>query len=116
MRFARMHAGGKCVQSADPMGQPVLHQKIQRAISHRRLVPEPLGGKPLQHVIGTQRAMFFQKDLQHPKADRRQLDTLRLRQRLGPRQYVIAAMPVIMPGKGHVRRAGAAGAIVGMGV
>lgn len=116
MRLARMHAGGKGVQAADAMGQPVLHQKIQRAIGHRGLVAEPFRRQPLQHVIGPQRAVLFQQDFQNPAAHWCQLHPLRQRQRLAPRQHVIGAGAVVMPGKGHLWRCGATGASVGMGM
>ncbi len=116
MRLARMHAGGKGIQAADAMGEPVLHQKIQRAIGHRGLIAEPFGRQPLQHIIGPQRAVFLQQDFQHPATHRRQLHPLCQGQRLAPRQHVIGAVAVVMPGKGHLWRRGATGAGVGMGV
>jgi hypothetical protein len=104
MRLARMGAGGKGVQPLDAVRQPVFHQKLQRAVCHRRLVAEPLGRQPSQHVIGPQRAVVLQEDFQHPAAHRRQPRTGRFGHRLGTDQRIRRAMGVVMRSEGRIGR------------
>lgn len=115
MRLAHMGAGGKGVQALDAVGKTLIDQKLQRAIGDGGLVAEPLGGKAGQHVIGPQRAVFFQQYLQHPLAHRGQPRAGGQSDRLGPRQGIAGAKVMVMRSKGQIgcRTAGTVG--MGMG-
>ena len=103
MRLARVHAGGEGVQPADAVGKPLFHKELQRAIGDRRLVAEAVGGQPVQHVIGPQRAVCLQQDLQRAAAHRGQprrrsaAVSASARASTSPR-----AMGVVMRGKGQI--------------
>lgn len=114
MVFAHMGAGGKGVQALDAMGKALIHQKLQRAVGDGRLVAEAFGGKAGEDVIGPQRLVFLQQDLQNPAADRGHSGAGRPGQRLGPVKGVLRALGMVMCGKGQVGHR-AAGAIVRIG-
>lgn len=111
MRLAHVDAGRKGVQPLDAMGKALFHQKLQRAIGDGGLVAKSLDRKPCQHVIGPQRPMLFQQDLQHAPSHGRQTCTIDAGQRLGPDQRILRAMRVVMRRKGKVgcRTAGTVG-------
>ena len=59
MAFGGVHAGGKGVQPLDAVGQPVLDQKVQRAIGHWGLPPIAAVGQTLKNLVGPQRLVRF---------------------------------------------------------
>ena len=113
MRLAHMDAGRKGVQPLDPMGKALFHQKLQRAIGDGGLVAIALGRKPCQNVIGPQRAMLFQQDLQYTPPHGRQARAIDAGQSLSPDQRIFCTMRVVMHRKGKIR--GSAAGTVGVG-
>lgn len=83
MGLARMHAGGESVEPADPMREPLLDEEVERTIGHGRLVSETLLRQPLQHLVGAERPVFFEEDLERAPAHRRQASPGRGRGLLG---------------------------------
>ena len=112
MGFAGMHAGGKGVQAADAVDKALLFQKFQRAIGDRRLVAKTFGGEAVQQLIGAKGAVCLQQDLQHPAPHRGQPLRPTLQHALGPAKRIGGTAPMVMRGKGQIRR-GTAGAAVG---
>lgn len=113
MFFARMHTGGKGVQAADAMGKALFLQKLQRAIGDRRLVAKTFGCKAVQHVIGPHGTVRLKQNFQHTAAHRRQPQPAPLSQGFGTGKGLVAAMAVVMAGKGQIGGL-AGGAILAM--
>ena len=96
-----MRAGGKGIKTPDAMGQPVLDQKIQRAIRHRGLRAIAFGSKLAQHVISPKRPMRLQQNFQRAAPYRRQAQPARPRPcfRLGEYALRIGDAAVIRAAK-----------------
>ena len=109
MRLARMHTSRKGVQPADAVRKPLFLQKFQRTVGDRRLVAIALGRQPFQHVIGPERPMRLQQDLQGPPPHRRQAMPAGRHLRLGPRHHIARTARMVMRGK---RQIGLAVAVV----
>jgi zinc transport system substrate-binding protein len=115
MGLAGMHAGGKGIETADPVGKALFLQKLQRAVGDGGLIAEPFGRKPRQNVISPQRLMCLQQDFQHAPPNRREPDPAFRRQCFRPRQGIGAAMAVIMDRKSQIGRLATGAAIFGCG-
>ena len=119
IRKAGAWASPGCMQAVKAFSRrmrcasPLFHQEIQRPIGHGRLVAEPFRRQPLQHVIGPQRAMRLEQDLQHPAAHRGQPHAPVCGQSLGPRHHVARAMGMVVMGKGaSIGRSGPSGGLL----
>ena len=71
--------GDEGVSAFDPVHEPVVAKKIQRAIDRDRRRPRSAArSAALDDLVGAKRLVAFEQNLQHPAADRRQpLRTLR---------------------------------------
>src|SRR5450631_2057035 len=104
-----MHAGHEGIAALDAMDEGVVAQELQRPINRDRRRPWPLRGQPLHDLIGAERLMTAEQDVQHLPADRGEaaalLEALRLRDRHG----LAAAAAMIMIGtRKHLRGRSAA--------
>ncbi len=70
MILAGMGAGGKSVQTPDPMRHTILDKEVQGAVRNRGLGAEAFGGQPLQHLISAKGAMRLKQDFKCPAAHR----------------------------------------------
>jgi hypothetical protein len=66
---ARVCASDEGVHPFKFVRKSVAHQKFQRAVGNGWMRRLAFLGKPVQYVIGTKCAMFFQQNLQDPAAD-----------------------------------------------
>lgn len=78
MIFTGVCTGNEGVQPFDAVRKPMFHQKIQRAISNRRLGREPAFSKYVEDVIGAKRTMFEKQDFEHFLTHRCQLQPCRV--------------------------------------
>lgn len=76
MRGLGVAAGDIGIQSFDAMRKAVPGQELQRPIGSRRLGAEPVRRQPVQNLVGTQRAMLAQKQLQRAAPGRGQAQPL----------------------------------------
>ena len=88
------------VQTTHAMGQPLLDQKIQRAIGNRRLTTKPVLGQALQHLIGTKGAVRFEQYLKRATANRGQADAVLGGLPFGGLQHRLGACRMIVVVKG----------------
>lgn len=79
----RMAARKKRLCSPQLVDEPLLDQKVERAVGHGRLSGEANGGQPLQNVVGAKRALCIQKDLERVATMRRQALTTRCTEPFG---------------------------------
>lgn len=111
---AGLHAGGKGIEPADAVHQPLGHQKIERPVGHGRLGAKALGGKAFEHLIGAQRTMGLKQDLKGAPAHGREPAPAFGNHRLGPLHDRAAAGGVIVRAEGQ-RGFGAFGRGWGLG-
>ena len=65
LRFLRVGASDESIQLFHLVRKAMREQKIQGAIHNGRLRPEPLGGKVLENIIGTEGLMLIEQKLQN---------------------------------------------------
>ncbi len=100
MILAGMSAGGEGIEPPNAMRQTVIHQKIERPVRDRGLMPETVGHQPLQHVIGPHRPVTLQQNLQRAPAHRGQAQPAIRNHRLGAGYGARDAMMVVMRHEG----------------
>ena len=85
----RVGAGDEGVQPFDPVREAVGDEKVERAVSDRRLRAETRLAKGVENIIGPERAVLPEENLQSPAANRRQPQSLggRAGLRLGKRFF-----------------------------
>ena len=66
--LARPRASDEGVHPFQFVREAVVHQELQRAVGDGRMRRLPFCRKPGQHVISTERTVFFQKNFQHTAA------------------------------------------------
>ena len=76
MVFTRMSTRNKGIQTLDLVSEPMLDQKIERAIGHGWLRSKPCLAQQLQYGVGAKRPMLTKQELQSLPAHRRQAPTL----------------------------------------
>ncbi len=96
VKLAGMRAGDKGVQLLDFVDKPVFREEIECAIGHWGLASEPVFREPCEHVIGAERAVFFEQNLKRAFAHRSQLKPRLATGLVRSRDRVFDAMAVIV--------------------
>ena len=63
--------GDEGVQSLHAVGEAVVDEERERAVGERRLGAEPVALEPGEHVVGAERGVALEQDLQHAPTHRR---------------------------------------------
>ena len=73
MRLPGPRAGDKGIQPLDLVREPLGEQEVQGAVGYGRLRATPLFGQALQDIVGSERPVPLQQELQYAAARRREL-------------------------------------------